>query len=232
MQAVLLASGSGNRLLPLTQDRPKCLVAVNGKPLLQGIVEALTAHGIQDLIVTTGPFPDQLALFFETHTPSLHPTFVANPDYATTNAITSLWLTREKITEDVLILHSDLLFDSSVLKPLLACEGSGVLIHPTFLSLKDFQAHVVQDRVMKIGVRLAETHRHFLFPIYKLKFEDWLIWKDAIERFIENGERNVYAEDAFNTIADQFVLNAVYYDGFAMEVDDLEDYEKARAFLP
>lgn len=230
MQAVILASGSGKRLLPLTQHRPKCLIEVNGKTLLEGIVDALTAYDIEDLIVTTGPFPDQLALFFETHYPTLHPTFVPNPDYATTNAITSLWLAREKITEEVLILHSDLLFEARLIEPLLSCEGSGVLIHPSFLSPKDFQAQVVHHRVIKIGVNLPElpeTPRHFLFPIYKLKFEDWLIWKDAIEWFIENGERNVYAEDAFNTIADQFHLTPVYYNGFAMEVDDVEDYEKA-----
>lgn len=227
MQAVLLASGTGKRLSPLTDDRPKCLVEVNGKPLLSGILESLTAHGITNVIVTTGPFPEQIETFVQTHFPNVTLDTVFNPDYATTNAITSLWLAREKITEDFLLLHSDLLFNSNLIEKLLHHSGSGVLVNPHHTSSKDFVAHVMDDRVLKIGVGLKETPHSFLLPIYKLMHADWLMWREAIEPFIEEGRTDVYAEEAFNAVATKFFLGAVPYDGFAMEVDDLEDLEQA-----
>ena len=54
MQAVILAAGQGSRLRPLTDHRPKCLVEVQGKPMLQYQLEALNAAGVTECVIVVG----------------------------------------------------------------------------------------------------------------------------------------------------------------------------------
>jgi NDP-sugar pyrophosphorylase family protein len=59
MQCVILAAGKGTRLRPLTENTPKPLIKVAGKPLLDHIVEALPS-AVDKLIIVTGYLEDQI----------------------------------------------------------------------------------------------------------------------------------------------------------------------------
>lgn len=61
MKAMILAAGLGTRLRPLTDDRPKALVTVNGRTLLEICVERLRGQGITEIIVNTHHFSDMVA---------------------------------------------------------------------------------------------------------------------------------------------------------------------------
>ena len=63
MRAILLAAGFGTRLRPLTNTIPKCLVPINGKPLLQIWLETLTAAGVTDFLINTHYLSKQVELF-------------------------------------------------------------------------------------------------------------------------------------------------------------------------
>ena len=60
MKALILAAGLGSRLRPITLTRPKCLVPVNGKPILIKQIENLVSCGIQDITVVSGYMSDVL----------------------------------------------------------------------------------------------------------------------------------------------------------------------------
>ena len=62
MKALLLAAGFGERLRPLTEKIPKCLVPIGGKPLLDFWLEQLVASGIQEILINTHYFAEQVAL--------------------------------------------------------------------------------------------------------------------------------------------------------------------------
>ena len=53
MRAVILAAGRGQRLMPYTTSKPKCLVAVLGKPIVQWQIDLLLDHGIEQVTVVT-----------------------------------------------------------------------------------------------------------------------------------------------------------------------------------
>lgn len=53
MRALLLAAGFGTRLLPLTERLPKCLVPINGRPLLDYWLENLLKGGVEEVIINT-----------------------------------------------------------------------------------------------------------------------------------------------------------------------------------
>ena len=64
MQAVVLAAGKGTRLQPLTEDKPKVLVEVNGTPLIQDVFDNLIDAGADDLVVVVGYKAEQIIDYF------------------------------------------------------------------------------------------------------------------------------------------------------------------------
>ena len=60
MKAMILAAGLGTRLRPLTDDRPKALVEINGRTLLEITLTRLHAFGIQDVIINVHHFADMV----------------------------------------------------------------------------------------------------------------------------------------------------------------------------
>jgi mannose-1-phosphate guanylyltransferase len=67
MKAMILAAGLGTRLRPLTNDRPKALVEINGKALLQITVERLVGVGVREIIVNVHHFADQVVAYLKSH---------------------------------------------------------------------------------------------------------------------------------------------------------------------
>ncbi len=65
--AMILAAGLGTRLKALTQDKPKALVTLNGKPLLQHCIENLIANGFHDIVINVHHFGEQIIDFVESH---------------------------------------------------------------------------------------------------------------------------------------------------------------------
>lgn len=65
MRAILLAAGCGTRLRPLTNNIPKCLVPIKGKPLLAIWLERLTEAGIGPFLVNTHYLAEQVEVFIE-----------------------------------------------------------------------------------------------------------------------------------------------------------------------
>ncbi|MDR0797449.1 MAG: NTP transferase domain-containing protein, partial [Nitrososphaerota archaeon] len=64
MKAILLAAGEGQRLQPLTSTRPKHLISLTGKPILQFCIDAVKTAGIIDIIVITRYMRDKIQTYF------------------------------------------------------------------------------------------------------------------------------------------------------------------------
>jgi NDP-sugar pyrophosphorylase family protein len=64
---MLFAAGLGTRLKPFTDSHPKALAPVNGKPLLQRNIEYMKSYGIEDFIINTHHFAEQIVEFLDAH---------------------------------------------------------------------------------------------------------------------------------------------------------------------
>jgi len=230
MNALILASGAGKRLRPLTDSVPKALVKIGNKTILDLQLEALIKHRIERVIITTGPFKEKL----EEHVRSNYPIkvwFVNNPKYETTNYIYSLWLAKNLIDSDMLLLHGDLLFDDVLIGKLIEAKNNSVLINKRIKPPeKDFKALIEGNRVAQIGVELSGPNAYFCAPMYRFSKSDFLRWLSKIEDFVRQGRTNCYAEDAFNEISKEIVLHPLYFDEFCMEVDTVGDLEGAETW--
>ncbi|HEY4979991.1 MAG TPA: nucleotidyltransferase family protein [Candidatus Acidoferrum sp.] len=67
MKAMILAAGLGTRLRPLTDDRPKALVKINGRTLLEITLERLATFGIREVIINVHHFADMIVDYLKTH---------------------------------------------------------------------------------------------------------------------------------------------------------------------
>ena len=116
MKAIILAAGQGTRLRPLTNNRPKCMVHLQGRPLLDHQIDVLRASGISDLHIITGYLAEQI------ERPGLKKHF--NPDYASTNMVHLLFCASELMVglEDLLITYGDIVYTKQVIQSLIASE--------------------------------------------------------------------------------------------------------------
>ncbi len=117
MQAIILAAGMGKRLKQLTQNNTKCMVKVNGIPLINRTLSQLEQHSLSRIIIVVGYEGQKLMDHIGTLSVRTPIVYIENPVYDKTNNIYSLFLARDYLLkEDTLLLESDIIFEDSVLR--------------------------------------------------------------------------------------------------------------------
>jgi choline kinase len=121
MRMIVLAAGQGTRLRPLTDDRPKCLVPLAGRPLLEWQIATAHAAGITDITVVGGYRADQLAKY--------PVRVVPNPRFETTNMVRSLFCARAHFGDGFVMSYGDIVYSPAVLRRVLdSGEDIGVAV--------------------------------------------------------------------------------------------------------
>jgi len=115
MKAIILAAGEGTRLRPYTLDRPKCLVEIDGKSLLDRQLAILRTADIQPIILIGGYHSEML----------LRPAteLRINPRYAETNMVWTLFCAESALSGDLIVSYGDIVYSRDVLNALLQSEA-------------------------------------------------------------------------------------------------------------
>ena len=238
MIGVILAAGMAKRLRPLTDERPKCLLTVGQRTLLQRTVDGIIAAGISELVVVTGYRAQMIRDFLTSHYPDLTIHFIDNPDYAHNNNIFSLWLTRP-YTEgrDFLLLDSDILFDPQIIPAVLSAEGSALALNRHELGEEEIKVIVDdQNRVVEISkVCSIEQAIGESVGIEKMEAGYSAALFRELEQMIEGeGLIDIFYERAFERLIPQghtfTVVDTTQY--FSIELDTVEDFENAKKLIP
>lgn len=227
MKALILNSGLGSRMGVLTSEHPKCMTEISPREtILSRQLRQLAEAGIRQVVITTGLFADVLAAYCESLELPLEYTFVHNPDFRTTNYIYSIYLAREFLDDDILLLHGDLVFENRVLDRILANEGSCMAVSSTRpLPEKDFKAVIRDGKVVRVGIEFFENALAAQ-ALYRLRREDWKRWLDEIAAFCGAGNTSVYAENALNALDGTAGIAPLDVgDLLCDEVDDPRDLE-------
>jgi len=233
MKALILNSGIGKRMGSLTEFSPKCMVSLaTGDTILSRQIRLLNEAGIEEILITTGPFNKMLENHARELATNTKIQFVNNLDYLSTNYIYSIYLAKEFLEEDILLLHGDLVFDQEVLNALVNTKESSMTVSSTqALSDKDFKAVMYKGYIQSVGVDFFEN-AVYAQPMYKLYKQDWLLWLDEISRLVDAGITNVYAEDALNALDGKCNIKGMdIKDLFCAEVDSIEDLNQINSHL-
>ena len=117
MKAIIIAAGPSKRLRPLTSDLPKCMLKINGKPIIQNTIEIFRKNGMGDISVIRGWKKEKIAF------PNI--TYFENTDFWNNNILHSLMYARPKLeeavktNEEAVVTYSDIWYNASVVKKLL-----------------------------------------------------------------------------------------------------------------
>lgn len=162
MRALILAAGRGSRMGALTDERPKCLVELHGRPLLAWQLEALVAGGADEVGLVTGYRAEDLALRAR-HT--FH-----NPRWADTNMVRTLACAAEWLREGpCLVSYADIVYSAQAVRALVESSGDLALTYdPDWLALwRERFADPLEDaetfrtdgrgRLLEIGARASSV---------------------------------------------------------------------------
>lgn len=244
MRAIILAAGQGTRLRPLTDDKPKCMVELAGKPLLHHQVNALRGVGINDIVLVGGYRSDQLQ--------ADGTQLVLNPDYATTNMVGTLFCAEHLMThdDDLLIAYGDIVYEQKVLRSLLDCDA------PVALSidrewqrlwesrmddpLSDAETLKLEDenRIRELGKKpdsLEEIQGQYI-GLIKVRSDFVAVLRDFYHQL--NRSAHYDGKDFDNMFMTSFIqalidagheVRAAFTDNGWIEVDTVEDLEHYEA---
>lgn len=232
MKAVIFNSGMGNRMEEFTRHNHKSMVRLkDGETVFHRQIRLLSAEGITEFIVTTGAFETQLIEESKTF-PHLKFTFVRNDIYDRTNYIYSMYLAREYMDDDLVILHGDLVFNQKLAHDVLSSQEPNLATvnFSKALPEKDFKGRVRDGRVLEVSIHIFDEDCFAFQPFYKLDKATAAAWIANVSRFIEKGECKCYAENALNEIFHTLNIRPFSYEGYYIdEIDNQADYTRVTA---
>lgn len=188
-KAIILSAGKGSRLLPLTADRPKCLIGLSGRSLLEWQLDALRRAGVGEIVVVTG-FRDDLVDDVAARREGVRTLF--NPFYHVADNLGSVWMARSEFDRDTLLLNGDTLVSPALLAIVLAAETGPIAV--TVDEKDEYDADDMKvlrdgDRLLRIGKAL-EPGGYNAESIGLLAFRG-----EGPRRFVEQVERMMRQSD-------------------------------------
>lgn len=236
MRAVILAAGQGTRLRPLTDDRPKCLVSIFGKPIIEHQLDALRSAGVKDVYAVAGYRSEQLQKYFPEK-------LFLNPSFETTNMVASLFsaMSLFNSSEELLILYGDLVYSPLVVNEVIESDAEiAVAVDDDWLSLwamrmedplQDAERLTIDGNglIQEIGGKpddIAQIDSQYL-GIIKLTETGLRTFREQWEHLLKTDEKN--ANNLYMTEFLQLLINskqsvaAIRVRGGCIEVDSVSD---------
>lgn len=193
-QAVILAAGEGNRLRPFTANRPKVMLSLAGKPILQYVVEALAQNGIRNLVLVVGYKREQIFDYMGSGEQfGVDITYVIQEKrLGTAHALAQA---KESVEDEFLVLSGDKLIEASTIAQFVTAKPEAVLVKgmesPDRYGVVTVENGLVKDIIEqpadaksnKVSTRIYALSREVFGFI-----EPELVISDALNRMIAQGK--------------------------------------------
>lgn len=225
IKALILAAGLGTRLSPLTNDRPKSLVPVNGVPILMKQIDNLHENGITDITIVSGYKADILNYAVNKEYSGIR--IIESVDYAFTNNMYSAYLTKKLMEgHSFLMMNADVFFDASVIKTLLECEAENAIVVDIGTYIEESMKVIERDgRLVQIAKNIApQDALGVSIDVYKFSAEGGNAFFRKCSEYIEDrAETKLWSEVALNDILKVVEFKACPLNGRWYEIDNHDD---------
>jgi choline kinase len=226
MKAIILAAGRSIRMMPLSRNMPKCLLPYGGTTILEYLLSLLKENGISDITIVNGFAAELLE---QIAGPDIR--YIHNPDYLTTNSLYSLYLARECLDSDFMLLNSDVIIGAMLLRKLLAEEHPNALLVDCDKILIDGEMNIrlCQGFVTGIGKDIAAVDADAeSVQVCKFGKAAARVLREELIRQIGLGHVDKFPPFIYGSLIDTERIKAVSIDRQPWhEIDMPEDYHQA-----
>ena len=247
MKAIIVAAGMGRRLSPYTDDRPKTLVEINGRSILQRQVDAYRAAGIDEIHIVRGYMKEKIAVdgarYFD------------NDDFRNNNILTSLFYAEPAMDGGFLFSYSDIVFRPEVVRTVIDTEGDYALVidrrwHEAYVGRKNHPveegevARVDDGRVTLVGKKTMppeEATGEFIgLARFSARAAEKMRTQFHARQATLAGKpygrapkfEVAYLTDLLNDLIEAGeVMRPAFIDGGWREIDTVEDLERAKGVV-
>lgn len=243
MQAIILAAGMGKRLGDLTKDNTKCMVKVNGVPLIDRLLTQLSRFSLVKVIIVIGYEGKKLRDYIGQEYKGLAIEYIENSIYNTTNNIYSLSLAKQQLQEDdTLLIESDLIFEDSLFDMILNSPDPNVALVDKYETWMDgTMVHLDEENnivnfVPKKTFKYSDVSSYYkTVNVYKFSKEfSRSKYVPFLEAYSIAWGNNEYYEQVLRviTLLDNTDLKALPLTGEKWyEIDDVQDLDIAETLF-
>ncbi|MCB1112224.1 MAG: phosphocholine cytidylyltransferase family protein [Chlamydiales bacterium] len=221
MKAIILAAGMGSRLGNGDTPKPMTLLS-NGKSILQQQLENLSAY-VNEIVVVVGYRKELIEEAYP------HLVYVENPQFAEENTSKSLLRALEKVQGDVMWLNGDVVFRSEILKKVVSCDGSGMVVNVGQVGDEEVKYRTDErGLIVEVSKRVREAEGEAL-GINIFRSGDL----DCLREALSECSAGDYFEKGVQSCIDRGVAVTALEVGLdeCCEVDFPEDLERANALI-
>lgn len=226
--ALILASGKGSRLGALSTRRPKCLLPLGSETILDRQLRLLQDVGVSEVTMVVGHLRDLI-----TARTGARVRTIVNDRYATTTSISSLWAARDSLTENTLILNSDLVFERGLLEAMMNSPNPWALAIDSERHRSGHIRMVIEEgRPVEIGreVPAGRSQAAFLC-VGMVRQEGREIFRHAVESCAQRSLHTGWSKVFLSLAMDGRDVALREYAGPWFDVNSVAAYRRARQYI-
>lgn len=253
MNAIILAAGFGSRLMPLTKDKPKCMVEYKGKKIIDYEIESMLNAKIDKIAVVGGYKADVLLGYLRSldSMQNIESRFYINKNYATTNMVATLFCGRDFLLQsaaekkDVIVSYADIIYGEKILNALMESNSElSILVDDSWQSLwqarfsdilSDAETLKIQNnKIKELGKKaqsLADIDSQYmgLFKISHTFLDTLIRFYDSLDRSAKYDGKEfsqMYMTSFLQGVIDKYDnATPVRINGGWLEIDSPSDLE-------
>lgn len=246
VKAIIIAAGMSSRLMELTDDKPKCMLEIGGKTILQRQIETFHQCGIEDIVVIRG-YKKEVINYTGVK-------YAYNQNYRRNNILESMMYAESEMDDEFIVTYSDILYEKEIVEKLLESkEDISLVVDTDWIShYKDRSQHPIEEaekvevkknRVTKISKVLNpnEAYGEFI-GLAKFSKKGAEILKKNYHRVKKKlGDKlfhsapsveKAYLTDMLQELIDKgYKISNVDIKDKWMELDTIEDFQKAERVI-
>lgn len=237
MILIILASGSGKRLKNKTKKIPKCLVEVNGKPIIEYMQKFINCF--DKIFVIAGYKSNRVKKFFNNKKVKV----IYNSKYDSTNMVYSLFCASKYVKEDVVVSYSDIIFDYSLFYSLKREKFNSIPVNINWLKLwkkrmpiskikKDAENLISKgNKLISIGEKITKKYPKYQFMgLMKIIYKDFFLMKKYFNKI--NNKKIDFTSFINLMLRDKKInIRCLKTSKFWLEIDNLNDLNLAKKIL-
>lgn len=235
MIAVILAAGTGTRLMPLTRDIPKPLLEIDNVSLLERMIINCIYNEIEEFIIVVGHKKQKVLekINYLKNKYKVKISTVENKDYSKTNTSCSVNLATQILDDDVIIINGDNVVDYRIISGLVEISETALVVdNCKKLNEESFKLRIEHNVIMEIGkgININTASGEFI-GISKVSKNDLPQFNSILEELIAEDVQNYY-DLAYKELSEKTSIDYFYTNGLKWtEIDDKNDWEYANVLI-